>query len=192
LKRDYTGVTSAKLEDFRGRSAAASLKPSGQRQLPQRLCDFRGRSAAASLKPCVAMFALVRFALFPRSFGRGLIEARTFTALMDSWIQFPRSFGRGLIEAARARRSNSETAAFPRSFGRGLIEAAGSPGARQARAGFPRSFGRGLIEVNRNRPRPLRTFNFRGHSAAASLKLHLPPNLALPPQISAVIRPRPH
>src|SRR6185437_12143351 len=102
------------------------------------------------------------------SFGRGLIEARTFTALMDSWIQFPRSFGRGLIEAARARRSNSETAAFPRSFGRGLIE------------------------VNRNRPRPLRTFNFRGHSAAASLKLHLPPNLALPPQISAVIRPRPH
>src|SRR6185437_10933704 len=126
------------------------------------------------------------------SFGRGLIEARTFTALMDSWIQFPRSFGRGLIEAARARRSNSETAAFPRSFGRGLIEAAGSPGARQARAGFPRSFGRGLIEVNRNRPRPLRTLNFRGHSAAASLKYCTSVAPCFFAAISAVVRPRPH
>ena len=38
--------------------------------------------------------------MFPRSFGRGLIEAYTVKCPMETVIYaFPRSFGRGLIEA---------------------------------------------------------------------------------------------
>jgi len=41
-------------------------------------------------------------AAFPRSFGRGLIEADGPTTLVFDGISFPRSFGRGLIEAVLA------------------------------------------------------------------------------------------
>jgi len=62
--------------DFRGDSAAASLKQLSNRRQPSMGGDFRGDSAAASLKRGCHPVHLRRSHRFPRRFRRGLIEAR--------------------------------------------------------------------------------------------------------------------
>jgi len=60
---------------FRGRSAAASLKRLVCFHVCRVLRHFRGRSAAASLKLGPSIAGKKAIGKFPRSFGRGLIEA---------------------------------------------------------------------------------------------------------------------
>ncbi len=60
---------------FRGVTAAASLKRSGQRTTARCGRPFRGVTAAASLKLADRRFGLQPEPLFPRRHRRGLIEA---------------------------------------------------------------------------------------------------------------------
>ena len=112
---------------FRDLLVAASLKPATLVDLLEHTDDcFRDLLVAASLKRFGENAdAGVELSGFPRSFGRGLIEATsTRFPISRELTRFPRSFGRGLIEASRPRRGGPRRRrTFPRSFGRGLIEA---------------------------------------------------------------------
>ena len=77
----------------------------------------------APLKPRYMPGRLMRGERFPRSEGRGSIEALQRLHLSSNQ-EFPRSEGRGSIEAkARYRSLGTALHAFPRSEGRGSIEA---------------------------------------------------------------------
>jgi len=75
LKRQHDHDQTAAGWHFRGDSAAASLKLTYDRQLQRRYWNFRGDSAAASLKHPVAGVYADPAGEFPRRFRRGLIEA---------------------------------------------------------------------------------------------------------------------
>ena len=115
----------SRLSSFRDLLVAASLKP---RPLgdPERsgLPAFRDLLVAASLKLGIAARPKVLVDDFPRSFGRGLIEAtRDPSAAARSGSPF-----RDLLVAASLKQILCNQVGlprqnFPRSFGRGLIEA---------------------------------------------------------------------
>jgi hypothetical protein len=128
--------------------------------------------AAASLKRRSRLTRLDRSRIFPRPFGRGLIEAsgsRT-DALADDPFRGHLAAASLKQELAYARRKllvafrghlaaaslkpqlrglrPDRRPAFPRPFGRGLIEATRALHAPAQRPAFPRPFGRGLIEAS--------------------------------------------
>jgi hypothetical protein len=78
----------------------------------------------------VQMLLFVAFAreLFPRSEGRGSIEAIGNPDNAYRLRGFPRSEGRGSIEAYQAPWLPCQPTLFPRSEGRGSIEACCGPG----------------------------------------------------------------
>ena len=113
-------VTSDPRQTFR----ISALEGRGLIEAIPRACHFRAPRGAASLK---RLGAVTCSPSFPRS-GRGLIEALQRSAV------FPRSEGRGLIEAgldpkdlfisrSEGRGLPEASVLFPRSEGRGLIEA---------------------------------------------------------------------
>src|SRR6185437_859838 len=90
---------------FRGHSAAASLKPYAVWSQAPHWNDFRGHSAAASLKRHGRVRPLTIRCRFPRSFGRGLIEA-----LQESFAPSPPANFRGHSAAASLKRPMLSTA----------------------------------------------------------------------------------
>ena len=108
---------------------------------------------------------------FPRSNGRGPIEAVLLSLSLSLYHQFPRSNGRGPIEAHQTTTITANHATFPRSNGRGPIEAKLPADAGNSGPWFPRSNGRGPIEA----PDPCfddpDMWSFRDRMVAAPLKL---------------------
>ena len=136
---------------------------------------------------------------FPRSFGRGLIEAPALSVELRRSRRFPRSFGRGLIEASRwhprpgvcfpgfrdllvaasLKRSSLHchcqlTTEFPRSFGRGLIEASSIGLFNTGVPGFRDLLVAASLKPVWSETSIASTSSFRDLLVAASLKLRLP------------------
>jgi len=114
--------------DFRGDSAAASLKLMFVLRGVRPNNYFRGDSAAASLKRSGNLPRRDAGASFPRRFRRGLIEAKW----PSSTACRPRRYFRGDSAAASLKLHSGagqviDVGEFPRRFRRGLIEA-GTPG----------------------------------------------------------------
>src|SRR5579872_2915449 len=126
---------------------AASLKQECRVGLGFGGICFRDHMIAASLKRHHEA-AGAPAPRFPRSYDRGLIEARKRGGTPFRNGRFPRSYDRGLIEAPGNRGWSARQSAGFRDH---MIAASLKPGAADvgyAYALFPRSYDRGLIEAS--------------------------------------------
>jgi len=136
------------------------------------IADFRGDSAAASLKQ-VKTWTDDKFrSLFPRRFRRGLIEARLSRHGAAHPWQFPRRFRRGLIEATYSRRCIVGISSDFRGDSAAASLKQGTAPMHQRRC---RHFRGDSAAASLKPGSPYNYLNdlpdFRGDSAAASLKL---------------------
>jgi len=110
--------------------------------------DFRGDSAAASLKRGIDIAHRHLAALFPRRFRRGLIEAPIAAqAHFALAADFRGDSAAASLKQTDLSHDDGEAVRFPRRFRRGLIEALIFVAASPCSPAFPRRFRRGLIEA---------------------------------------------
>jgi len=154
--------------NFRGDSAAASLKLHHVAVQHQDQIDFRGDSAAASLKQCPQALQGAFMAYF-----RGDSAAASLKPVLPS-------------------RHRVNYAGFPRRFRRGLIEAACRHPAHTTLADFRGDSAAASLKHLETEFCDIHCLHFRGDSAAASLKHRAQHSAITCGRISAAIPPRPH